>query len=671
MKKFLNLKKLSFVLACVSASPLFVIACQSKEAKNDVQNSNKATIPTHANNNPEQPQNESNTQPHTENRPENNLKNEIKRSIERNDYKMQTYNFRNTASSYKFLKNTMNLYTFPDDPTQYVDVMETILFLNGKNDGSGYKGFFNTKGIAFENENETSTEFKIGFNTSVEGEHKKFRIDWEQRKIYIPDSNVFVFPENTETTEQMTGLRELPKEIRDLDSKETVLDLGKYNINLYVAAPREGDRWQKTFMPLWLFNLIFCSPNYFNITFTGRSLYGIQFVSQPNDPNTAKIRKNKLNGATATTEQRQEVYNQLKFIIENFYGLKEIRNITNFDDFIGPENKKLLLSTDTNDNNKAYVNIIFKKLNDLHSVYHMPSFYNQPDTQVQDIIKAVGFATPESVNEILSEFNSVSKNLEDKRKELAKQYSSRKDLKYGTPNLRFEGETAFINVDQFAQLAPNNPNYEAIDTYGVMEDSIRRIKTRNEEIRTGKAPSYFVSETKLETGAKATKNVVIDLSVNNGGLVLALNRAFGLITNKPYIKYEYHVNDKILTKETYQIDTNGDREYNEKDGHPEFNYYILTSRATFSAANSFAVLAKTNKLAKIIGQKTGGGMSAILPVVLSDGTQLQLSSNNALVMVDDNQRVVYTDEGISPDIEIGYDKFYDYEFIANKIKQSQ
>lgn len=59
-----------------------------------------------------------------------------------------------------------------------------------------------------------------------------------------------------------------------------------------------------------------------------------------------------------------------------------------------------------------------------------------------------------------------------------------------------------------------------------------------------------------------------------------------------------------------------------------YKYYILTSGNSFSAANYFTSIAKDMGIATIIGQTTGGGMCSVIPLVLSDGSAITISSYN-------------------------------------------
>jgi len=76
------------------------------------------------------------------------------------------------------------------------------------------------------------------------------------------------------------------------------------------------------------------------------------------------------------------------------------------------------------------------------------------------------------------------------------------------------------------------------------------------------------------------------------------------------------------------------------------NYYIITSEATFSAANLLASLVKDNVLAIVIGDDSLGGACALGLTVLPNGSIITNSSNNSFT----NKDGLLIEDGIEPDI---------------------
>ncbi|QDF65155.1 S41 family peptidase [Mycoplasma nasistruthionis] len=495
----------------------------------------------------------------------------------------------------------------------------------------------------------TIYEFEIGHNGY---EKRKFIIDSLENKIIATDSKLFFFSEHPEDTKHFDGVIKTIESKDNKDNKNTEYDLQKYSAELYFAREENSN---DIYIPFWLFNLIFGSNNYYNFYYNGDKVYGVNFLIQ--GKTVQQVKTSKLNKTIPSIEDRQSVYNQLKFILENLYGLKNIKHIDDFDNFIGQENKVLLLSTDPVDNAKAYLDIIENKLDELHSVYHNLAYYFSPLQKVEFIKNSTRFKSTGHAGE---KFAIAYRALYTASKDVDREFG-----RYDTKNLVIEGQTAFIKTSSFTSDL-NNPSQ---DTFEIFKNSFERIQAHNREVETGQKTAKYNSSIKLKVNAPKVKNVVIDMSQNGGGSVEVLNRILGFFTNKTFKKYEYHIADDLLTTENYKVDINKDGVVDDLDSYTEFKFYVLTSEATFSAANAFAAVLKNNKLAKTIGRTSGGGMSSILPVILSDGTSFQLSSNNALVVLDENNQIQFTEQGVEPDIQIEYNQFFDYEHIDNLLKQ--
>nr|WP_307919408.1 hypothetical protein [Mycoplasmopsis bovis] len=87
-------------------------------------------------------------------------------------------------------------------------------------------------------------------------------------------------------------------------------------------------------------------------------------------------------------------------------------------------------------------------------------------------------------------------------------------------------------------------------------------------------------------------------------------------------------------------------------------------------------IAKENKFATILGNKSGGGMWSILPLVIPDGTSFKFSSNNAWISwinkkIEKPKDLPYTQDGIEPDIEIPYFAYYQYDVIEAYLESKE
>ncbi len=158
-------------------------------------------------------------------------------------------------------------------------------------------------------------------------------------------------------------------------------------------------------------------------------------------------------------------------------------------------------------------------------------------------------------------------------------------------------------------------------------------------------------------------NVILDLSWNTGGNVGALYRVLGFITDQPFVVSG--IDRTTGTHSSYVVSITKANPYT------SLNWSLLTTRVTFSAANSMTTIFRANNLGPIIGVQTGGGACSITPVLLPNGTAFTMSSNNisALRTGSGTDLDPYVFEpvefGLMPDYEIPLEDIYDVDVLLN------
>ena len=116
------------------------------------------------------------------------------------------------------------------------------------------------------------------------------------------------------------------------------------------------------------------------------------------------------------------------------------------------------------------------------------------------------------------------------------------------------------------------------------------------------------------------ENVVIDLAYNTGGNLGAVLRIFGYMTENQIVYHSQNPADGAAV--SYFIES----DYVAYD----YNWFIVTSSVTFSAANLMASIAKEQGIATVIGKNSSGGASSIGAIYSPDGSCLLISTNNVL-----------------------------------------
>ena len=139
------------------------------------------------------------------------------------------------------------------------------------------------------------------------------------------------------------------------------------------------------------------------------------------------------------------------------------------------------------------------------------------------------------------------------------------------------------------------------------ESFYTKLPTKNDIDTSSFALFYYAFEQIKANGN--VKNVVIDLSNNGGGSAAALVSTLGFLSRDGEVQISYKdLLNQNYRVENYHVDTNLDGRFDDKDGYGgQYKFYVLTSGSSYSCANAFPYFAQQQKLAKIIGEKPGGG----------------------------------------------------------------
>ncbi len=392
----------------------------------------------------------------------------------------------------------------------------------------------------------------------------------------------------------------------------------KYNISNYGFKMYYVD--DSLLMEFGLFNLLMSDTNLYTVLFNGDGYFGdLYFYSDElvNDAYTNELKNKSLPQALI-----KEDYKYLKFYLEKFYGLYDYKNLSKNDTF-----KYLLNGVQTANakNYQYYVkNLLDYSLDDLHTGIINYPFYYTESTQGATPLNLVTFA-------------QARNKLRAKKEELGL------ESKYYIKN----GDVAFIGFDKFEteaniDLASYNINNDYSDTFLYLHSKLSKA------------------------AAEGVKDIVFDISTNSGGNIGALLRVLGLLSDDDVISYSEDSMTKEYYESVHRVDSNMDGSFEDKDAFSNFNYYILTSEQTFSAANSFAVTAKLLGFAKIIGKKSLGGMCSVSTMTLPSGLFFQ-SSSNSREFGYLNKTKYYYELGAPVDINLEYDDFYDFDFMKSEL----
>lgn len=355
-----------------------------------------------------------------------------------------------------------------------------------------------------------------------------------------------------------------------VDPVEVTIPLGEYKFDLIIY----DDEGVTTYlMPFHVANLLFAGGVYYDVYYNGDMLYGIDtfgISSSGADDLILQdlVRTSSFNDETAAEDLKEASYNFLALAFDYFYGLKEDQGVETYYNILVDYADDLITRTDTT--LYRIIAEIAYGLDDLHTSHVFYGYYT--DVENEYVITTLGQYGP-NTQAFYNRMWSVQ-NL----------YEERFGMIVPQTRILDEGKTVIIYIDGFS-----------IDT----PDVVYRL---------------------LEEMGPLVENVVFDLANNTGGNLGAVLRIFGYMTEDPV---QYHsVNPADGSAVTYYIES----DYVAYD----YNWFIISSSVTFSAANLMTSMAQELGIATIIGKDSSGGASSIGVIMTPDGSTLLISTNNVL-----------------------------------------
>ncbi len=479
-------------------------------------------------------------------------------------------------------------------------------------------------------------------------------LDVEKQTIYFPDFDAFFHNDKTDTplsmfdTSSLKSIalsKEHPKEYKK--GKEVTIDLKQYSlIDIYQYE-------HELYMPAQVFSSLFLSntssidlaynmQDFFFVTsaspletelgpFKDLNDYGEKFYSGPK--------------STTISETYAEFnYQSILFNFDYTYGMKNPKNITNFDQYFTTKGyKEDMKSTDvhTLDNSFAYA---LSTLVDFHTVKSGTTpLYGYED----------GNADPKKFDKDWVDFNNGSNELQKAKKN--------KKIYDGLEIESISG-TAFISFNEFTDLNE--------DLLYMPED------LRPEEYPTlvnQNTQLLFADAYKKITSAEnkdKIKYVVVDLATNDGGSISSVVYALCTLLGEVHISQTNPLTGAASTT-YFKADINADGKIDANDKSlSELGYKIvfLDSKYSFSSANAMPVFAKdNNKNVTILGEKTAGGPCAIRNTFTAVGSRHTQSSLTMLATKLGDGSYHHIDGGVAPDVAVSEENMFDRLYLGSQM----
>src|SRR3989339_143454 len=441
-------------------------------------------------------------------------------------------------------------------------------------------------------------------------------LNFTANTITVPDTSFFSGYVYSTETNYSSGLSYLDEYYLE-EGNPVVYDLNAYRFDMII---HEGDY----VLPFHLVNLLFGGGSYFNVYYNGDGYKGIYAYGDE----TTDFMTSSLNSTTIPADVRLATFDAFAFTLDYFYGLKEEQGIETYYDELYKKVSDMLNNVYLT-SSRAYSDFVYKVLDELHSSMVYGSVYNDAEGNTPSISLAnVG----EKTNDWYSVLFAVQDGIEAK-------WGSEEQI----PDFRIISgtKTAVIYLDGFVTKSVDDPE-TVVDSNDFMRDALDGI---------------YAADPTIE-------NIVIDLSYNTGGNIGALYRVLGYITENPIAS---HYQDPLTgEKQTYWLEV-------DTVARTNVNWFFMTSKVTFSAANLMAAIGKYQDVATIIGTTSGGGACSILPIYLPDGSAHQISSLNMIsyrVGSDiDGWTYIGIESGVDPDYELAVSDLTNDAAIASLINQ--
>lgn len=555
----------------------------------------------------------------------------------------EEYPLSNLSGEFTVKDTELVTYYKEGSSVPYVSVEDLLAALDGVFDASGLQSSVSEEHgqyILYHEKDEFST----------------FVANWEEDTITVSDTNFFaVLMQELGGTDYNAHTQMLTEWATPVQA--ATFDLGKYGFDIVFY---DG----QLLLPFCIANLLFCGTNLYNVYFNGEAYYGqLQSeISGMSAEEWAKIRTCEWNGSEASAEMRRTTVNFLEFALDHFYGLKDYKIIGTFgEDVIAGDLRTALLSGDAATHNQAYIDLFQKTLNEMHTTLISPSFFAEANGQFDLNGENAGSA----LTSYMTLFNELSANMVNSVAEVVQMPDG--SMGMSIPAVRFEGDTAVIMLSSFSVGADDLIYNED----GTVSDNARQYDT----FYFMKYAMEKIEEYSVENGTEI-ENVVLDLTLNSGGMLAAMVSALGFLTDEP-IEYSY---GNLITKnyavDYYLVDSDDDGDYRDEDAYNMYDWYVLTSPLTFSAANFFTSIAKDMGIATVIGEQSGGGTCSVFTLVLPDGMTVNISGSHLVLQSPAYSEGVVVggnlvESGITPDIALERQYFYDDQAIIEAIQSAK
>ena len=515
------------------------------------------------------------------------------------------------------------------------------VYYNGKSDIPYFEldsGRKNVEGLLKE-----SNPTKFSLSSKVKGN----KVTWTRTSTYGSTRVIFDYKKNTITFDDMNdffrqeglslvgvelGMRMAldlfqadEKSNYNRHGKKIVIDLNKYGIKLLKDK-------KKFYIPVQTYSDLFVSAIGAFQVFNGENL----FISNNLELGDLKEKYDSAKKVKFSKEFADFNYGELCLLYDLQYGLKESHDIKSFDEFFTDTGLATMIkSQDSIGTDLALSLAVNLYFDDLHCAFGCPSW----STDFEEF-RSQANALPQGAFRLRT--MGVKGDLSSYRE---------KQAPNGILPYQEVGDTAYITFDSFGfdptadhKVLPTDAD---LPTLGA--DTIRLVQ-------------YAVN--KITRAGSPVKNVVVDLSLNGGGVVFtAVYLLAAFLGTSSLATKDMITGAQSMTN--YKVDTNLDGVFDEKDtlANRGLNLFCFTSGYSYSCGNMVPAMFKDSGKVTLVGRTSGGGSCAVSMGSSASGGIVQISSSKRFSF-SKNGGFYDIDRGAEPDLYIkDMSKLYDREYM--------
>ena len=513
--------------------------------------------------------------------------------------------------------------------------------------------------------------------TESKGKNFPLLVNHKKSTIYCPEWVGFNQPNPTVTFDNKSMLLYLQKTFTG--QKAAVFDLAKYGFKIYAGL-------DDVYVPFYVANQFFaCTIAGYQFLYNGKNIYCFRKEFSYSTFKDSPWYTDSEGNVTSRPLKLIDInYNVLCMMHDYLYGQAGYYGFADeeghakedivaqadklsFDSMLtqhDPETKSLLKSSSYADYLKGMKSLTLYTYGDEHT--NVPwrdgnTYLTFNDSAIKEALDSV-----ESSGKWKHD-NTVSEKLHKNRKDAGIENNLGEIKKVSEVELIDEGKTLIIRFDGFefdpsgwktyySSLTSSDPETVTLpdDTIGLFYKAFYKIQ----KDKVAASGDY-----------KDVKTVLIDDSLNGGGVVYTLQWILSLITGKGDITYEdahtgtrYHEYVKADLNLDGKVDSEDDKY---RKNFEDLNIAILCSFDSFSCGNAFPYIAKERGI-KILGEQSGGGSCIVGSGVTADGYPFNFSFNMRIC----NETFTKTVEnGAVPDKSLEYSQFYDNASLIAALKE--